>query len=307
MESLKGTIEKIVFRNEENGYVVAKISSNSHEDNLLTIVGNMASVNVGENYELKGEWINNQKYGWQFSFKDYVLILPTSLLGLKRYLSSGLIKGVGPATAERIVNHFGNRTLEVLEGNLQRLTEIEGIAEKRIKVIKKSWEEQKEIKRVMLFLQSYQITTGYAVKIFKNYGNTAIEKLKENPYRLIDDVMGIGFKIADRIAQKLGMKSDSPERIKAGIKYILQELANQGHCYGKEIEIIRFGSELLEADESLVEDALARLKDDDEIIIQSEKIWLPYYYFSELGVCNKLIELLRYPPVSYTHLTLPTN
>jgi len=295
MESLKGTIEKIVFRNEENGYVVAKISSNSHEENLLTIVGNMASVNVGENYELKGEWINNQKYGWQFSFKDYVLILPTSLLGLKRYLSSGLIKGVGPATAERIVNHFGNRTLEVLEGNLQRLTEIEGIAEKRIKVIKKSWEEQKEIKRVMLFLQSYQITTGYAVKIFKNYGNTAIEKLKENPYRLIDDVMGIGFKIADRIAQKLGMKSDSPERIKAGIKYILQELANQGHCYGKEIEIIRFGSELLEADESLVEDALARLKDDEEIIIQSEKIWLPYYYFSELGVCKKLIELLRYP------------
>jgi len=295
MESLKGTIEKIVFRNEENGYVVAKISSNSHEENLLTIVGNMASVNVGENYELKGEWINNQKYGRQFSFKDYVLILPTSLLGLKRYLSSGLIKGVGPATAERIVNHFGNRTLEVLESNLQRLTEIEGIAEKRIKVIKKSWEEQKEIKRVMLFLQSYQITTGYAVKIFKNYGNAAIEKLKENPYRLIDDVMGIGFKIADRIAQKLGMKADSPERIKAGIKYILQELANQGHCYGKEIEIIRFGSELLEADESLVEDALARLKDDDEIIIQSEKIWLPYYYFSELGVCKKLIELLRYP------------
>ena len=218
MESLKGTIEKIVFRNEENGYVVAKISSNSHEENLLTIVGNMASVNVGENYELKGEWINNQKYGRQFSFKDYVLILPTSLLGLKRYLSSGLIKGVGPATAERIVNHFGNRTLEVLESNLQRLTEIEGIAEKRIKVIKKSWEEQKEIKRVMLFLQSYQITTGYAVKIFKNYGNAAIEKLKENPYRLIDDVMGIGFKIADRIAQKLGMKADSPERIKAGIK-----------------------------------------------------------------------------------------
>ena len=295
MESLKGTIEKIVFRNEENGYVVAKISSNSHEENLLTIVGNMASVNVGENYELKGEWINNQKYGRQFSFKDYVLILPTSLLGLKRYLSSGLIKGVGPATAERIVNHFGNRTLEVLESNLQRLTEIEGIAEKRIKVIKKSWEEQKEIKRVMLFLQSYQITTGYAVKIFKNYGNAAIEKLKENPYRLIDDVMGIGFKIADRIAQKLGMKADSPERIKAGIKYILQELANQGHCYGKEIEIIKFGSELLEADESLVEDALARLKDDDEIIIQSGKIWLPYYYFSELGVCKKLIELLRYP------------
>ncbi|MEA2021877.1 MAG: ATP-dependent RecD-like DNA helicase [Candidatus Caldatribacteriota bacterium] len=295
MESIKGTVERIVFRNEENGYVVARISSNSHDENLTTIVGNMASINIGENYELKGEWVNNTKYGQQFKFTDYILILPTSLLGLKRYLSSGLIKGVGPATAERIVNHFGNKTLEVLESDLQRLTEIEGIAEKRIEVIKKSWEEQKEIKRVMLFLQTYQITTGYAVKIFKTYGNTAIEKLKENPYRLIDDVMGIGFKIADKIAQKLGIKADSPERIEAGIKYILQELANQGHCYGVESEIIRFGSELLEADELLFEKALTHLNAGEEIIIESEKIWLPYYYYSELGVCKKIIELLKYP------------
>ena len=295
MESIKGTVERIVFRNEENGYVVARISSNSHDENLTTIVGNMASINIGENYELKGEWVNNTKYGQQFKFTDYILILPTSLLGLKRYLSSGLIKGVGPATAERIVNHFGNKTLEVLESDLQRLTEIEGIAEKRIEVIKKSWEEQKEIKRVMLFLQTYQITTGYAVKIFKTYGNTAIEKLKENPYRLINDVMGIGFKIADKIAQKLGIKADSPERIEAGIKYILQELANQGHCYGIESEIISFGSELLEADESLVAVALTHLNAGEEIIIESEKIWLPYYYYSELGVCKKIIELVKYP------------
>jgi len=295
MESIKGTVERIVFRNEENGYVVARISSNSHDENLTTIVGNMASINIGENYELKGEWVNNTKYGQQFKFTDYILILPTSLLGLKRYLSSGLIKGVGPATAERIVNHFGNKTLEVLESDLQRLTEIEGIAEKRIEVIKKSWEEQKEIKRVMLFLQTYQITTGYAVKIFKTYGNTAIEKLKENPYRLINDVMGIGFKIADKIAQKLGIKADSPERIEAGIKYILQELANQGHCYGIESEIISFASELLEADESLVAVALTHLNAGEEIIIESEKIWLPYYYYSELGVCKKIIELVKYP------------
>jgi exodeoxyribonuclease V alpha subunit len=295
MENIKGTVEKIIFRNEENGYVVAKLSENKDNEKLTTIVGSMASINVGETYELKGEWVNNTKYGWQFNFNDYILILPTSLLGIKRYLSSGLIKGVGPATAERIVNHFGNKTLDILENNLQKLTEIEGIGEKRVLIISKSWEEQREIKRVMIFLQSYQITTGYAVKIYKTYGNAAIEKLKENPYRLIDDVVGIGFKIADRIAQKLEMQVDSPDRIKAGVKYILQELANQGHCYGVEREIIKFGSELLEVDESLIEKSLTTLKECNEIIAQEDKICLPYYYFAELGISKKLIELLKYP------------
>ena len=295
MESITGTIEKIVYRNEENGYVIAKINLEKNEEKLTTIVGNMASVNVGETYELKGEWVNNPKYGWQFNFEHYQLILPTSLLGLKRYLGSGLIKGVGPATADRIIKHFGSKTLEVLENNLQRLTEVEGIAEKRIKVISKSWEEQKEIKRVMIFLQSYQITTGYAVKIYKTYGNAAIEKLKENPYRLVDDVFGIGFKIADRIAQNLGIEPTSPARIKAGIKYILNELANQGHCYGVITEMIEKGSELLEVEESLVEKALDILKNNNEVITQEDRAWLPFYYFAELGVSKKLIELLKFP------------
>jgi len=295
MESITGTVEKIVYRNEENGYVIAKISLEKNEEKLTTIVGSMASVNIGETYELKGEWVNNPKYGWQFNFENYQLILPTSLLGLKRYLSSGLIKGVGPATADRIIKHFGGKTLEVLENNLQRLTEIEGIAEKRIRVISKSWEEQKEIKRVMIFLQSYKITTGYAVKIYKTYGNSAIEKLKENPYRLVDDVFGIGFKIADRIAQNLGIEPNSPARIKAGIKYSLNELANQGHCYGVINEIIEKGSELLEVEESLVEKALEILKNNNEIIVQEDRVWLPLYYFAELGVGKKLIELLKFP------------
>ncbi len=295
MESITGTVEKIVYRNEENGYVIAKVSLEKNEEKLATIVGTIASINIGETYELKGEWVNNPKYGWQFNFENYQLILPTSLLGLKRYLSSGLIKGVGPATADRIVKHFGNKTLEVLENNLQRLSEVEGIAEKRIKVISTSWEEQKEIKRVMIFLQSYKITTGYAVKIYKTYGNAAIEKLKENPYRLVDDVFGIGFKIADRIAQNLGIEPTSPARIKAGIKYSLNELANQGHCYGVINEVIEKGSELLEVEESLVEKALEILKNNNEIIVQEDRLWLPLYYFAELGVSKKLIELSKFP------------
>lgn len=295
MESLRGTIEKIVYRNNENGYIIAKISLEKDEDKLTTIVGNMASVNIGEDYELKGEWVNNSKYGWQFNFKDYQLILPTSLLGLKRYLSSGLIKGVGPSTADKIVKYFGDKTLEVLENDLQRLTEVEGIAEKKMEIISKSWEQQKEIKRVMIFLQSYQITTGYAVKIYKTYGNTAIEKLKENPYQLVDDVFGIGFKIADRIAQNLGIEPASPARIKAGIKYILNELTNQGHCYGIINEIIDKSSELLEVEKLLVEKTLDVLKNNQEIILQEDRVWLPFYYFAELGVSKKLIELVRFP------------
>ncbi|HER24535.1 MAG TPA: ATP-dependent RecD-like DNA helicase [Candidatus Atribacteria bacterium] len=295
METIQGTIEKIVYRNDENGYIIAKISVDKEQEKLATIVGTMASVNTGENCELKGEWINNPKYGWQFSFSDYKLILPTSLLGLKRYLSSGLIKGVGPATADRIIKQFGNNTLEILEHDLRRLTEVEGIAEKRVEMIGRSWEEHKEIKRVMIFLQSYQITTGYAVKIYKTYGNRAIEKLKENPYRLVDDVSGIGFKIADRIAQNLGIAATSPARIKAGIKYILNELANQGHCYALNDEIIKGGSQLLEVEESLFEKALNVLRNNQEIIVEEDRVWLPLYYFAELEVSKKLIELLKFP------------
>ena len=307
METITGTIERVVYRNEENGYIVARIILESSvlgktkkngkvkENNRATAVGNMVSVNVGESYKLEGEWVNDPRYGWQFSFNNYQLVLPTSLIGLKRYLGSGLIKGIGPATADRIVQHFGDKTLDILENNLERLTEVEGIGEKRIKVISQSWEEQKEIKRVMIFLQSYQITTGYAVKIYRTYGNKAIEKLKENPYCLIDDVFGIGFKTADRIAQNLGIDFTSLVRIKAGIKYLLNELANQGHCYGTLEEVIKEGSTLLEVEEALVEKALNLLKNNKEVIIEQDRVWLPLYYFAELGVSKKLIELTNFP------------
>jgi len=307
METITGTIEKIVFRNEENGYIIAKVDldlsplpeedrkKHKQESGLVSVVGNMLSVNVGEIYKFNGEWINHPKYGRQFSFSDYQSVLPTSLLGLKRYLSSGLIKGVGPVTANKIIQHFGVKTLEILEKDLTRLTEVEGIAEKKIKRIQKSWEENKEIRRVMIFLQSYQITTGYAVKIFKTYGNSAIEKLKENPYRLVDDVFGIGFKTADRIAQNLGIEPTSLARIKAGIKYILSELANQGHCYGNFQEVIEQGSELLKVEEVLVKKALQLMKNSQEIIIEEERLWLPLYYYAEIEVSKKLRELMKFP------------
>jgi exodeoxyribonuclease V alpha subunit len=292
---IKGTIKKLVFHDEEDGFVIARIDMLEPERKEMVIVGKMAAVSIGEMYQFKGKWSVDSRYGLQFNFDDYQILLPTTLEGVRRYLGSGLIKGVGPATASRIVEHFGEKTLEIIEQNPERLSEVEGIAEKRIQIIKKSWQEQKEIKRVMLFLQSYQVTTGYAVKIFKQYGTRAIEKLKENPYCLVDDIFGIGFKIADKIAQNLGIISDSPARIRAGIKYCLNEKAGQGHCFVYQDDLLIMTGELLGVNEELVERELALLNHNKEIIIQNKQVWLPIYFNAEKEISQKIISLIRSP------------
>ncbi|MDD3656915.1 MAG: ATP-dependent RecD-like DNA helicase [Atribacterota bacterium] len=292
---IKGTIKKLVFHNEEDGFVIARIDMLEPERKEMVIVGKMAAVSIGEMYQFKGKWSVDSRYGLQFNFDDYQILLPTTLEGVRRYLGSGLIKGVGPATASRIVEHFGEKTLEIIEQNPERLCEVEGIAEKRIQIIKKSWQEQKEIKRVMLFLQSYQVTTGYAVKIFKQYGTRAIEKLKENPYCLVDDIFGIGFKIADKIAQNLGIISDSPARIRAGIKYCLNEKAGQGHCFVYQDDLLIMTGELLGVNEKLVERELALLNHNKEVIIQNKQVWLPIYFNAEKEISQKIISLIRSP------------
>ena len=292
---IKGTIKRLVYHNEENGFVIARVDLQEPEKKETTVVGKMAAISIGETYQFKGKWNLDSRYGWQFNFDDYQIILPTTLEGVRRYLGSGLIKGVGPATANRIVGQFGEKTLEVIEDYPEKLNEVEGIAQKRIELIKKSWQEQKEIKRVMLFLQSYKITTGYAVKIFKQYGSKAIEKLKENPYCLVDDIFGIGFKIADRIAQNLGIENDSPSRIRAGIKYCLNENAGQGHCFVYYDAIIKMTAELLGTAEEQVERECVFLDNSKEIIIQDNQVWLPQYFYAEKEVSQKIAGLIRFP------------
>ena len=292
---IKGTIKRLVYHNEENGFVIARVDLQEPEKKETTVVGKMAAISIGETYQFKGKWNLDSRYGWQFNFDDYQIILPTTLEGVRRYLGSGLIKGVGPATANRIVGQFGEKTLEVIEDYPEKLNEVEGIAQKRIELIKKSWQEQKEIKRVMLFLQSYKITTGYAVKIFKQYGSKAIEKLKENPYCLVDDIFGIGFKIADRIAQNLVIENDSPSRIRAGIKYCLNENAGQGHCFVYYDAIIKMTAELLGTAEEQVERECVFLDNSKEIIIQDNQVWLPQYFYAEKEVSQKIAGLIRFP------------
>jgi len=292
---IKGTIKRLVYHNEENGFVIARVDLQEPEKKETTVVGKMAAISIGETYQFKGKWNLDSRYGWQFNFDDYQIILPTTLEGVRRYLGSGLIKGVGPATANRIVEQFGEKTLEVIEDYPEKLNQVEGIAQKRIELIKKSWQEQKEIKRVMLFLQSYKITTGYAVKIFKQYGSKAIEKLKENPYCLVDDIFGIGFKIADRIAQNLGIENDSPSRIRAGIKYCLNENAGQGHCFVYDDAIIKMTAELLGIAEEQVVRECTFLDNSKEIIIQDNQVWLPQYFYAEKEVSQKIADLIRFP------------
>ncbi len=293
--TVKGTVKKLVYHNQENGFVIARVDMQEPEKKEITIVGKIASVSVGETYQFKGRWIVDSRYGLQFNFDDYEIILPTTLEGVRRYLGSGLIKGVGPSTANRIVDQFGENTLEIIEDSPERLSEVEGIAQKRIELIRKSWQEQKEIKRVMLFLQSYRITTGYAVKIFKQYGRKAVEKLKENPYCLIDDIFGIGFKIADKIAQNLGIGEDSPSRIRAGMKYCLSESAAQGHCFVCRDTLIQLTADLLGVAEEQVETECHVLENNQEIIVQNDQVWLPLYYDAEREVSQKIVSIIRFP------------
>ncbi len=292
---IKGTVKRLVYHNEENGFVIARVNLQEPEQKEATVVGKVAAISIGETYQFKGKWNLDSRYGLQFNFDDYKIILPTTLEGVRRYLGSGLIKGVGPSTANRIVDHFGEKTLEIIEEYPEKLNEVEGIAQKRIELIKKSWQEQKEIKRVMLFLQSYRITTGYAVKIFKQYGTKAIERLKENPYCLVDDIFGIGFKIADKIAQNLGIAKDSPSRIRAGIKYCLNENAGQGHCFVNKDTVAQMTAELMGITEEQVERECAVLNHSKEIIIQNEQIWLPIYFHAEKEVSQKIADLIRFP------------
>ncbi|NLO76198.1 MAG: ATP-dependent RecD-like DNA helicase [Clostridia bacterium] len=292
MEKLSGVVERITFVNEENGFSVIKIKAPRQAD-LVTVVGNMASVNVGAVVELKGKWIFDSKYGRQFKVYTYEEKLPATIAGLERYLGSGLIKGIGPVNAKRIVKKFKEDTLRIIEEEPDRLIEVEGIGTKRVEMIKKAWVEQKEIKNVMLFLQEHEVSIAYAVKIYKTYGNESIKVVQENPYRLADDIWGIGFKIADKIASKLGYDQNSYARCRAGLIYVLNQLANEGHCFAFCEQLFKEAEEMLDIERTLLENALKMMIKEEIVILDGEdRIYLPAFYYSELGVAKRIKEII---------------
>ena len=293
MEYLSGIVERITYTNEENGFSVIKIKSKGFGD-LVTVVGNLATVNVGATIKLKGDWKHDSKFGKQFSVVDYRETVPATIAGIEKYLGSGLIKGVGPVYARRIVAYFKEDTLRVIEEEADYLIKVEGIGQKRVDMIKKAWQEQKEIKNVMLFMQSNGVSTAYAVKIFKTYGNESINLVKTNPYRLADDIWGIGFKTADKIAQQLGFDKQSFERCRSGIVYVLNELSNDGHCFVTREVLLETTEKMLELEKTLIDPTIDRMT-EEKIIISDEgnAIYLPAFYFSEVGVAKRIKEILK--------------
>lgn len=306
MIKIRCVVERITYQNPENGYTILKCRVKDYSD-LVPVIGNLLDVNVGSVLLVEGNWKVDAKYGRQFVAESWEETLPATVYGMEKYLGSGLIKGVGPKFAKRIVQKYGVDTFTIIEDNIELLIEVEGIGKKRVQMIAESWERQKEIKNVMIFLQDHGVSTSYAAKIYKQYGNESIPTVKENPYRLADDIWGIGFKTADQIAEKLGFAKNSFVRLRSGIMYTLSELSNAGHVYAEKKQLIKAASELLEAgeefiimtmDEMLKSEDLIREKSimkTDEAGNEIEAIYLPPFYYAEIGVAGKLKKLAMSP------------
>jgi exodeoxyribonuclease V alpha subunit len=309
---LDGALERVTFANPETGYTIARIAPDrgtgrgpvSASTELVTAVGPLLGAQVGESLRLRGRWTSHPKYGRQFEVHSYTTVLPATEQGIRRYLGSGLIKGIGPVMAERMVNHFGTDIMHIIDEAPQRLIEVDGLGPKRTERITQAWAEQKAIKEVMIFLQGVGVSTSLAVKIYKKYGDESIQTVKQDPYRLAADVWGIGFKTADTIAASVGIARDSPERIKAGMAYTLSEAADDdGHCYLPEPQLIAQAAKILDVPAGLIAPCLAELAADSGAVCEEvpaptaavpplRAVYLPPFYHSERSLAAALRRLL---------------
>ena len=263
MDHLRCVVERITYQNETNGYTVIKCRAKNYND-LVTVVGSMPDVHVGSVLQLTGSWRIDPKYGRQFSMETFEETLPATVFGIEKYLGSGLIKGIGPKFAKKIVQEFGKDTLDVIETDPDRLLSVPGIETMRVERIKAGWTEQKEIKNIMLFLQDHGVSTSHATKIYKTYGNESIKVVQENPYKLADDIWGIGFKTADTIAEKMGFGHEKYVRLRSGLMYTLNKLSEDGHCFATREQLVKTGCELLDVEDSVLDmtlDEMIRAKD----------------------------------------------
>jgi exodeoxyribonuclease V alpha subunit len=294
---LEAVLERITFANEETGYTVARVDPGRGGD-LITVVGALLGAQPGESIRMRGRWGSHPQYGKQFHVDDYTTVLPATIQGIRRYLGSGLIKGIGPVLADRIVTYFGVDALDVIEHEPKRLIEVPKLGPKRTKLIADAWEEQKAIKEVMVFLQGVGVSTSLAVRIYKQYSDKAIDVVREEPYRLANDVWGIGFRTADLIAKAVGIPHDSPQRVKAGLQFTLSEATGDGNCYLPENELIGDAIKILQVDAGLVIECLAELVAEEgvvrEIMPDGEPgIYLVAFHRAEISLASQLLRLLR--------------
>ncbi len=305
-EHLKGQIERITYTNEENGYSVLKLKVRGRKD-LVCAVGNIMAPTPGEILELRGEWTTHPKFGEQFKITHYKTEVPATVYGIQKYLGSGLIKGIGPVMAKRMVKKFGESTFEVIENHPEKLSAVVGIGKKRIGMIQTAWEDQKEIREVMLFLQGHGVSSGYATKIFKQYGDQSISVVQENPYRLAMDIFGIGFVTADTIAEKLGFDRQCQIRAEAGVIYILHQLADEGHVYFPYEPLVQKCQEMLAIEREPITAAIGAnvfegrivledLNDDAEEYMENNKgVFLKKFHVSETGIAARMKRLFKAP------------
>ena len=293
-DTLNGYIEAIVFTQPENGFTVARLKENRKKD-FTVIVGYLPGLQPGESVACKGEWKNHPSHGRQFEVVEFTVESPSDLIGIQKYLESGLVKGIGPVFAKKIVDRFGVDTLEVIDQSPHRLHEIEGLGDKKIEKLKECWKAQRSIREVMIFLRSHGASPGFAQKIYKAYGAQSIEKVKQNPYQLAKEVFGIGFKIADGIAQKLGFALQSPERLAAGIEFVLWELTGDGHTCFPAVDFLPIAKGILEVETTLIEAQLKALVEKDVLVEKEGFIWLKPYFAYEQGISRDLMRLQMSP------------
>jgi len=312
-ETVIGTVERITYYNEENGYTVAQFTPEGRTY-TVTVVGSLLEVSAGECLRLHGEWASHPRYGRQFQVERYSTVLPATAAGIEKYLGSGLIKGIGPVTARRIVRHFKLDTLQVIEQDPGRLREVLGVGKHRAALIARAWEEQKAIQEVMLFLQSHNVSTSHAVKIYKAYGDASIDVVRNDPYRLAQEIQGIGFLTADKIARELGLAHDSPQRVQAGIAYTLSQMADDGHVYAPEGELVHESVQILEVPPALVSEGIERLAAEQRVhtesirydqptdlppeqagplLAEEKAVYLLPFYYGEIGVAGRLKAILN--------------
>ena len=299
---LDGVLERVTFANPETGYTIARIAPERTGTELVTAVGPLLGAQIGEFLRLRGRWSSHPRYGRQFEVQSYATVLPATAAGIQKYLGSGLIKGIGPVMAERMVTHFGVDIMHIIEDEPGRLIEVDGLGPKRTAMIAAAWAEQKAIKEVMIFLQGVGVSTSLAVRIYKKYGDASVSVVRSEPYRLAADVWGIGFKTADTIAAAAGIAPDSPERIKAGLAYTLSEAADDGHCYLPAPNLIADAAKILDVPAALIGPCLAELAAAEGVVretvpaqvqaaAQVPAVYLPPFYQAERSVAHALLRL----------------
>ena len=295
MEKLQGMVSDIVFKNEENGYTIASLANENDE---ITIVGCMPTLSVGESIEVEGKWINHKIYGSQFEVQSFMPVTPSSLEGIYVYLSSGMIHGIGEKMAKRIVDKFGVDTLNIIQNTPERLTEVEGIGMKKVKQIQENYEENRELRNIIIQLSPYGITPNYCLRIYKKYKDKSLEVINKNPYRLAEEVRGIGFRIADDIASKIGIDKYSPDRIMQGILFTLNQSLGSGHTYLPKRVLIEQSVKILGVEHTFVENGIIDLAYNQKVHLENKDgeilVYLMMYYICENGVCKEIVKLSQH-------------